>query len=129
MQIRIATGSNSPIYRQIVDQIRRAMASGELPVGEAVPSVRQLAKELVVNPNTVNKAYAELVRDGVLESHQGRGFFVAKRRAVYTKAERLRRLDEALEGVVSAAVTLDFAEEEVLERLRTRWEKLASTKN
>ena len=124
MQIRVIPGSNAAIYRQIADQVRRAVASGELAIGDAMPSVRALAKELVVNPNTVAKAYAELVRDGVLETQPGRGAFVAKRRNVFSKAERLRRLDEALETAVSAAVTLDFTSDEILARMRSKLEDL-----
>ncbi len=124
MQIRVIPGSSAAIYRQIADQVRRAVALGELAIGDPMPSVRALAKELVVNPNTVAKAYAELIRDGVLETQPGRGAFVAKRRSVYSKAERLRRLDEALETAVSAAVTLDFTSEEILARMRSKLEDL-----
>jgi GntR family transcriptional regulator len=124
VRIHIVAGSPQSIYRQISDQIRRLIASGELTVGDAVPSVRQLAKDLMINPNTAAKAYAELVRDGVLESQQGRGYFVAQRRNIFTKAERLRRLDEALDLAVSTAVTLDFTPEEISERLMVRLEKL-----
>ncbi len=124
MQIHITAGSPQSIYRQISDQIRRWVASDKLSVGDALPSVRQLAKDLVINPNTVAKAYAELVRDGVLESQQGRGYFVARRKNIYTKTERLRRLDEALDLALSEAITLDFTPEEISERLQFRFEKL-----
>jgi len=124
MQIRVIPGSNAAIYRQIADQIRRAVVSGQLAVGDPLPSVRQLAKELVVNPNTVAKAYAELVRDGVLETQAGRGAFIAKRRDVFTKTERLRRLDAALDTVISEALTLGFDRDETLERLRLKLDRL-----
>lgn len=128
MQIRVIPGSNAAIYRQIADQIRRAVVSGQLAVGDPLPSVRQLAKELVVNPNTVAKAYAELVRDGVLETQAGRGAYVAKRRDVFTKTERLRRLDEALDSVISEALTLGFDRQETLERLRLKLDQLNISK-
>jgi GntR family transcriptional regulator len=112
--INVVTGSGAPIYRQIVDQVRLGVATGALEPGEPMPSVRGLAERLVVNPNTVAHAYAELVRDGVLESHQGRGFFVAsKKRQVYSRAERLRRLQQALDAFVHEAVFLDFSPEEI----------------
>ncbi|TWU32004.1 GntR family transcriptional regulator [Novipirellula artificiosorum] len=129
MQIRVIPGSSAAIYRQIADQIRRAVVAGELSVGDAVPSVRQLAKQLVVNPNTVAKAYAELIRDGVLESQAGRGAFVAKRRSVFTKTERLRRLDEALDTAISEAITLDFCSDEIVERLRNKLEQFDAQKS
>lgn len=121
--IRILVGSTAPIYRQIVDQVTRGVASGELSVGESVPSVRQLARELVINPNTVAKAYAELVDSGFLETQAGKGFFVAKRRQVYTKAERLRRIDESIDQLVNQAVTLDIEPEVIVQRLQERFEK------
>jgi GntR family transcriptional regulator len=124
MQINITPGNAVSIYRQITDQIKRAIATEKISVGDPLPSVRQLAKELVVNPNTVAKAYAELVRDGVLESQQGRGYFVAKKKSIYSRAERLRRLDEAIDGVISEAITLDFSPEDVQDRLQIRLDKL-----
>ena len=116
MKFRIVAGSSTSIYRQIADQVARAVATGELPVGEPIPSVRALAKELVINPNTVVKAYADLVRDGIVETQAGRGYFVAKRRQVYSKSERLRRLDEAIQGLINQAVSLDFSLDEVAQR-------------
>jgi GntR family transcriptional regulator len=112
-QLTITTGAGTPIYRQIVDQVRLAAATGDLPAGEAMPSVRSVAERLVVNVNTVVKAYGELVRDGVLESRQGLGFFVAKKRQVYSKAERLRRLRQALDAFIREAVFLDFTDDEI----------------
>jgi GntR family transcriptional regulator len=111
--VTITTGASTPIYRQIVDQVRLAVTTGALPAGQAVPSVRELAERLTINPNTVAKAYGELVRDGVLESLQGKGFFVAERRQVYSKAERLRRLRQAAETLVHEAVFLDFTADEI----------------
>ena len=124
MQIHISAGSPQSIYRQIADQIRQAIVSGRLKVGDAVPSVRQLAKELAINPNTVAKAYSELTRDGVLEGQSGRGCVVASRKNVYTKTERLRRLDLVLDSLVSEALTLGFSCEEINERLAKRLEKM-----
>ncbi len=124
MQFRVIPGTNTAIYRQIVDQIRRAIATGELHVGDAVPSVRALAKELVLNPNTVAKAYAELIRDGVLESQAGRGAFVAPKRDIYTKAERLRRLDDVLDTAISTAIALHFSGDEILARMQSKLNKL-----
>lgn len=111
--ISITTGSGTPIYRQIIEQVRLGVATGSLAPGDAMPSVRSLAEQHVVNPNTVVKAYAELVRDGVLESHHGKGFFVAEKRQVYSRAERLRRLRQALDAFIHEAVFLDFSPEEI----------------
>ena len=111
--INVTTGTGTPIYRQIIDQVRLGVATGALRPGQAMPSVRSLAERLVVNANTVVKAYAELVRDGVLESQQGMGFFVAEKRQIYSKAERLRRLRLAVDDFIHEAVFLDFSAEEI----------------
>ncbi len=116
MHFRIVAGSGVPIYRQIADQIARGVVNGKLEIGQPVPSVRQLARDLVINPNTVAKAYADLVDAGILETQAGRGFYVAKRRQVYTKAERMRRLDEVIEALINLSVSLDVSPEETMER-------------
>jgi GntR family transcriptional regulator len=120
--ITITTGSGTPIYRQIIDQVKLGVATGMLAAGDAVPSLRSLAEQNLVNANTVIKAYADLVRDGVLESHHGKGFFVAEKRQVYSRAERLRRLRQAVEAFVHEAVFLDFTAEEIRQAVA---EKLA----
>jgi GntR family transcriptional regulator len=122
--IRITTGSGTPIYRQIVDQVRLAVATGGLSPGVAMPSVRSLAERLVINFNTVAKAYGELVRDGVLESLQSKGFFVAEKRQVYSEAERLRRLRQALDAFVQEAVFLDFSDDEIRKAVDERLAEL-----
>jgi GntR family transcriptional regulator len=124
LHIQITTGAGTPIYRQIVDQVRLAVATGTLPPGHAMPSVRSLAEQLLVNPNTVVKAYAELVRDGVLESHHGLGFFVAAKRQVYSRTERQRRLQQALDAFVHEAVFLDFSAEEIRKAVDEKFDEL-----
>jgi GntR family transcriptional regulator len=123
-RIHITTGANSPIYRQIVDQVRLAAATGDVPAGHAMPSVRSLAEQLRINFNTVAKAYAELVRDGVLESLPSKGFFVAEKRQVYSKPERLRRLRQAVNAFIHEAVFLDFTADEIREAVEEKLEAL-----
>ncbi len=120
LDCRISTGSTIPIYRQLIDQIRLAVVRGRLAPGDQLPSVRGLAVRLVINPNTVARAYRELARDGVIESRQGKGYFVAQKRQVYAKAERRRRLSVLLDALVSEAALLDFSEDEVITALRKR---------
>ncbi len=124
LDLHISTGSTNPIYRQIVDQVRRAVVCGELAVGDQLPSVRALAERLLVNHNTVAKAYVELVRDGVIESRHGRGVFVAKKRSIYTKAERNRRLETVLDAFVSEAVILDFDDDEIRRAIERKLKEL-----
>jgi GntR family transcriptional regulator len=125
-EVSIATGSDVPIYRQIVDQVCRAIATGELAPGAQLPSVRALAEQLVINPNTVRKTYADLIREGILESHQGKGVFVARRRTVYTKAERARRIDTALEAFVNEGMYLGFTPEELHEALTRKLQQFTT---
>jgi GntR family transcriptional regulator len=124
-QITITTGSGTPIYRQIIDQVKLGVATEVLAPGDAMPSVRSLAEQNLVNANTVVKAYGELVRDGVLESHHGKGFFVAEKRQVYSRAERLRRLRQAVETLVHEAVFLDFTAEEIRKAIDEKLAELA----
>src|SRR6516225_5027231 len=112
-RVNVTTGAGTPIYRQIIDQVRLGVATGALRPGQAMPSVRSLAERLLVNANTVVKAYAELVRDGVLESQQGMGFFVAEKRQIFSKAERLRRLRQAVDNFIHEAVFLDSSADEI----------------
>ena len=113
IRFNVLTGMSTPIYRQIVEQVHRAVAMRELAAGGQLPSVRALAEQLVVNPNTVARAYSELARDGVIEGRPGKGFFVGRRRRVLSRAERRRRLDAALDSFVNEAVVLDFTSEEI----------------
>ena len=122
--ITITTGAGTPIYRQIIEQVRLGVATGALNAGDSMPSVRTLAEQNLVNPNTVVKAYSELVRDGVLEPHHGKGFFVAEKRQVYSEAERRRRLRQALDAFVQEAVFLDFSDDEIRQAVDDRLAEL-----
>jgi len=128
IDIQVSTGSSVPIYRQIMDQIRRAVAGGELAVGDQLPSVRSLAERLVLNQNTVARAYSELGRDGLIESQHGRGVFVARKRQVFTRAERSRRLESALESFLSEVLALDFPREEIVEALDRKLKNLEASR-
>jgi GntR family transcriptional regulator len=119
LRIAISTGSNTPIYKQITDQVRLAAATGRLAVGDQLPSVRGLAEELVLNPNTVARAYADLAREGLIESRAGRGVFVIRKRRVFTREEGRRRLEPLLEGLIGEAMAMDFTPQD----LRDAFEK------
>src|ERR1700675_4517940 len=84
--------SGVPVYRQIVDQVRGAIAAGALIAGDQLPTVRQLAVDLEVNPNTVVRAYRELEYGGLLETHQGTGTFISDQKIRGGEAERERQL-------------------------------------
>jgi GntR family transcriptional regulator len=124
VQISITTGSSVPIFRQIVDQVRLAAARGAVRAGEQLPSVRALAERLVVNPNTVAKAYAELAADGLIETHQGKGVFIAAPRQVYTEAERLHRLEPAIDALIHQAIALNHPAQQLAHAVDRRVDEL-----
>ena len=129
LMLQIATGDPRSISRQIVDGVRMAVATAELAVGAQLPSVRGLAQQLGVNPNTVAKAYAELAAEGWLESRQGLGLFVAPPRQRLSRAERDKRFDEAVSRFVHEVVALDLGSAEVLARLDAELSALAPRKS
>ncbi len=124
LNIVITTGSDAPIYKQISDQVRLAAATGRVKVEEQLPSVRALAEQLVVNPNTVARAYAELARDGLIESRPGRGVFVVRKRKVFTREEGRRRLEPMIDSLLGEAMAMDYTPQDLrdaLEKKLARW--------
>jgi GntR family transcriptional regulator len=113
MEFRIDAAARQPIYRQIVEQVREAVARGRVAPEERLPSVRELSRTLVVNPNTVARAYSELERDGLLNTRQGLGVFVAAPKIELTKKARKERLFEILDRLLTEAVCLGFTADEV----------------
>jgi GntR family transcriptional regulator len=120
MEFRIDPSSRLPIYRQLGNQIREAVARGRLRPREQLPSVRDLSRTLVVNPNTVARVYTELEREGVLHTRQGLGVFVAEPKAELTKRVRKERLEELLDCFLTEAVYLGFSAEEVVAAVAER---------
>ena len=96
--------STVPVYRQIVEQVSRAIGAGVYQAGEALPSQRTLAVELRVNPNTVQRAFDELLRDGVIESRRGRGVFVVDRRRTTPRGVAEKSCESDLARAIGAAV-------------------------
>lgn len=106
------------MYRQLIDQVRSGIASGSLTAGDQLPTVRQVAVDLEINPNTVMRAYRELELGGLLETHQGTGTFIANKKIERKSVERDRQLIQ-LAGEFAARVgAAGFALEELIERLR-----------
>lgn len=114
LRIQVMTSSATPLYKQVVDQVRAAIARGDLEAGDPLPSVRALAEELRINMNTVAKAYTELAHHGDVVSEPGRGVFAAERAPTVTAAERRRRLSAAIERIVAEAVHLGVDRDELV---------------
>ena len=117
-QLRLDPHSGVPIYRQIIDQVVGGMAAGALSGGDQLPTVRQLAVDLAINPNTVIRAYRELELRGVLESEQGTGTFISHQKMPRDGAERQRRLSQLVGEFVARCGSEGFTLEELLEHLQ-----------
>ena len=113
MNFRVSATSIQPLYLQLTQQIRHALDTGVLQPGDALPGIRTLAEQLVVSPNTVVKAYSELVHEGLLEMRQGSGAFVAGRKATKVKSDRLRQAQERVRSLVERLQADGFSEEEI----------------
>ena len=121
----LSPASDVPIYRQIIQHIRRSVIQGQLALGEQLPAVRVLAESLVVNPNTVARAYQELIREGVLESRSGIGVFVAeKSHQMFSDKERKKRLEHAVEQLLHEALLLDIPLPDIHASLEEQWKTL-----
>jgi GntR family transcriptional regulator len=113
--------SSIPIWSQIEEGIRRLVATGSLPAGEPVPSVRDLARELRVNPATVSKAYQRLAASRILTVRRGEGTFVSETAPEMGRMERSRTLREGATRYASLAITIGATHEEASEKLRAAW--------
>ena len=118
MELRIDTSDGVPIYLQIVDQIKRNVALGRLKPEDPLPSVRQLALDLTINPNTVARAYLELEHEGVIYKRQGQGTFVSAQAAEASLRERNRIVAALFEKAIIEAASFGMSEAEIAEAYR-----------
>lgn len=121
--IRIDPKLPVPIWSQIEEAVRRQVALGQLRAGEAIPSVRELAQRLQVNPATVSKAYQRLVDQGLLEVRRGEGTFVAAAPPPMARSERTKALRYAADRYAAEGVTLGATAAEAHEELDTAWDR------
>ena len=117
MEIYISNTGEKPIYAQITEQVKAQILSGELRTGDALPSIRQLAKDLRISVITTKRAYEELERDGFLENVPGKGCFVAPQNRELLREAQLRRVEEKLSQAVEEARKGAFPLEELHEML------------
>jgi GntR family transcriptional regulator len=117
-QFRLDLRSGVPVYRQLIDQVRAGMASATLQAGDQLPTVRQLAVDLAINPNTVLRAYRELELGGLLETQQGTGTFITQKKVKQDEAERERQLNQLVGEFLARAGAAGFSLEELLVQLR-----------
>ncbi|MEK4228785.1 GntR family transcriptional regulator [Solibacillus sp. FSL H8-0538] len=115
MFIQLSNASEKPIYEQITAQLKQAILSGKLLPGDALPSIRALAKDLKISVMTTKRAYADLERDGFIETVAGKGSFVAERNQDFLREELLRQLEAHLLKAVQTAKTANMSKQELLE--------------
>ncbi len=120
MWFHVDPSDGLPIYMQIINQIKRATANGLLKAGDQLPSVREMAVQLTVNPNTISKAYQELERDGIIKTSRGIGTFVAEKEIKIVYEERTKEMMAAIDRLLVEAHHLGFSRDEVFKLLEDR---------
>ena len=118
--ISVDLKSGVPLYRQIIDQVKSAIATGAIGPGDRLPTVRQLSVDLSVNPNTVSRAYTELELTGLVETHMGSGTFVGTKPVQQDEVERRRILDQICQEFLSRASSHGFTLDDLVDSLTQR---------
>ena len=129
MQIRISPNDGVPIYLQIVNQIKYLVAAGRLGAGDEIPPIRVLASQLLVNPNTVARAYLELERAGLVSKKHGSGTYVSANGSPLARRERVKILAERADALMVEAQQMNIELDEVIKLLRERHETLTHSKS
>ena len=127
MQFRIDNASNRPAYQQIIDQVKRDIALGRLMKDEKLPTVRQLASQLTINPNTIAKAYRQLEREGIIITKPGAGAFVANLDSNLSRAVRKKLVSEDIERIVVEAFHMQIDRQTLLQWFNNAVEKFNLT--
>ncbi|SRR6266511_1965930 len=126
MELHISPRDGVPIYRQIVNQVKYLVGSGRLAPGEELPPIRSLAEQLVINPNTVARAYAELEHSGVVTKRHGSGTYVSDNGSPLKRAEKLKILTQRADALVAETRHLEVGLSELLDLIRERYKAMQS---
>ena len=125
MLMHVSTRNGVPIYLQLIAQIKHLIASGRLSTGSELPPIRSLAEQLLINPNTVARAYRELENSGLLTSRRGAGTYVSDKGSPLARGERIRILSDHIDGLLSEASSLGVEFDQLLELLNKRQAAMA----
>ena len=125
LHFQIDPNSGFPVYRQVVEQVKYYITSGALQPGAQLPSVRELAQRLSINPATVVKAYAELEAEGLLENQQGRGAFICESKSIFTQGDKEKVVRRLARQLAVESLQLGASQEFVEQILSDEWEQLS----
>jgi len=124
MQLHVSTGDGVPIYLQIANQVKHMLASGRLAPGDEIPPIRVLAKQLLINPNTVARAYLELEREGVVQKRHGSGTYISDVGSPLGRKERLKILSERIDALLAEARNLRIEPAELMREISERSQQI-----
>jgi GntR family transcriptional regulator len=124
MQLHITTADGVPIYQQIVNQVKYLVASGRLSPGDEMPPIRVLAEQLIVNPNTVARAYRELETAGIVEKRRTAGTYVSEQGSPLARRERMKILTERVDALLAEARQMDVSFDDLVKLLEKRNESM-----
>jgi GntR family transcriptional regulator len=128
MQIHITTTDGVPIYLQVVNQVKYLVAAGRLKAGEELPPIRTLAEKLVVNPNTIARAYRELEISGIVEKRRTAGTYVTDQGSPLARRERTKILSDRIDQLLAEAGHMDVSLEEVIKLLQQRFSVIQNSR-
>jgi GntR family transcriptional regulator len=129
MQLHVSTGDGVPIYLQIANQVKYLVAGGRLAPGDELPAIRVLAHQLLVNPNTVARAYLELERGGVVQKRHGSGTYISDAGSPLARKERLKILFERVDALVAEARHLEVDSQELIRLIKERSQSIQPKEN
>jgi GntR family transcriptional regulator len=122
MDIIISNASSEAIYEQITNQIKKSILSGELAEGDALPSIRKLAKDLQISVITTKRAYEELEKEGLVHSVRGKGFYVAAQNQAFLKEKRIKLIEDQLSNIIQECQFVGITLEELIEMTKLLYE-------
>lgn len=129
MYLQIDPNDNNPIYIQIIEQIKKAIGLGIFEVGKPIPTIREIALQLRINPNTVAKAIRELEREGILKTFVGKGSFVTENSVNITNKNDEEKVMKLIEQFIKDIQWLNIDKDKAIIMIQENWEKLESKKD
>ena len=129
MQIHISTNDGVPIYLQVANQVKFLVASGRLGAGDELPPIRVLAAQLIVNPNTIARAYRELEIAGIVEKRRTAGTYISEQGSPLARRERVKILTERIDALLAEASHMGVTLDDVMKLVQQRYAAIQSTRN